>query len=249
MTADTTNRTTSVYIFVGPEKTGTTTIFEMLPFAKIPRQKETFNLSRRQDASAERDRIAWQAADQTQVFLVEPTYFTSDFALATIGRMQESYDVHVVHTRRDPVARTLSHYLHHKLKGRVKNPSEAVQAYPEIVTASDYDHHTSKWQAAVCNVHVIDIAQVDLRQALKDIGIAEIDANVLHANAQLAPRSLWLSKFSTLIWDAMITMRLNLLVPRGVKVFLKNRIYYGGKRIIVTDQEREYLTRCLSITH
>jgi len=248
MTAGLLNQATPVYIFVGPEKTGTTTIFDMLPFASVPRQKETFNLSRCQAVEAERDRIAWQAADQAQVFLVEPTYFTSDFALSTIAKMQESYNVHVVHTRRDPVARTLSHYLHHKLRGRVKNPSEAVQAYPEIVTASAYDHHTTKWQAAVCNVHIIDIAQVDLRQALKEIGIAIIDADVPRANAQLAPRSLWLSKLSTIIWDAMIALRLNLLVPRGVKRFLKNCIYYGGNRITVTDQEREYLTRCLSTT-
>lgn len=242
------NNQIKVYFFIGPEKTGTTTIFDMLPFLKPPRQKETFNLSRRNAVNAEWIRIRRQAEDQSQVFIVEPTYFISDTARSAIAEMQSRYEVHVIQTRRDPVSRTVSHYMHHKLKGRVKNPSEAVKAYPEIIEASRYDHYSAKWQAVIQNFHIFDIAEQDLRQALKDIGITNVNSTTANSNRQLSPRNIWLSKVSTRIWKSMVTLRLNLLVPRSAKSFLKNIVYYGGKRMTISDQEREYLTRCLSTT-
>jgi hypothetical protein len=121
--------------------------------------------------------------------------------------------------------------------------------YPEIVEASLYENHARKWQAVIHNFHVVDIVEVNLRTALTEIGILNINEDFTNSNDQLAPRNIWLSKISTRIWGWMITLQLNLLVPRGAKSFLKNLVYYGGKRVTVSEKEREYLTRCLSITH
>lgn len=238
-----------IYFFVGPEKTGTTTIFDMLPFVRRPQQKETFNLSSRQSANAEWTRIERQAKEQSQVFIVEPTYFVSEYARVAIAQLQNRFEVHVIHTRRDPVARSISHYLHHKLKGRVRTPSEAVKVYPEIIEASDYDRYSSKWNEVIHNFHIVDIAKMDLRHALSEIGISTVDNSADKSNPQLAPKYIWVSKISTLTWGMMIKMRLNLLVPSSVKNYLKKLVYYSGKRATISDQEREYIARCLSATH
>lgn len=90
-----------IYVFVGAEKIGTTTIFDLLPFKKLPIQKEMFLLSRRRDPKAEVARIEAQLAAQEAAFIVEPTYFVSTFARETLARLAERYDIRVNHNRRD----------------------------------------------------------------------------------------------------------------------------------------------------
>lgn len=239
-----------VFVFVGPEKTGTTTVFDLLPFAREPRQKEMFLLSRRRDAKAEIARIENQLAVQDAAFIVEPTYFVSAFARETVAGLADRYDVHVIHTRRDPIQRMVSHYLHHKAKGRVSNPEEAVAAYPEIVEASRYETHAAFWREVVATFSVIDLASgTDLAAALSELSITpRATHEVLHSNRRLAPRSARLARVASSLWQGLIALGLNRLIPPGLKNRLKGRVYYGGTPVEASEEERACLIRLLSAT-
>lgn len=238
-----------VYVFVGPEKTGTTTIFDLLPFDKIPLQKEMFNLSRRYDANAELARIEAQLAVQNVAYIVEPTYFVSDFARHMLARLADRYELHVIHTRRDPVERMVSHYLHHKAKGRVSDPESAVASYPEIVEASHYDEHAALWREVIEHFHVIDVnGGADLTVELTRLGITPASSGAVQSNRRMAPRNIALARLASTLWQVMIDIRLNRIVPAGLKNLAKARVYYGGVPVEVSDKERECLIRMLSTT-
>lgn len=239
----------AVHVFVGPEKTGTTTIFDLLPFARVPAQKEMFFLSRRRDTEAEIARIEAQLAVQDAAYVVEPTYFVSDFARDALARLAAHYELQVIHTRRDPVERMVSHYLHHKAKGRVSSPEAAVAAYPEIVEASQYETYSALWRASLPAFSVIEVSgQADLSVALSELGIVPSMAEgaTLRSNSRMAPRSVRLARAASALWTGMIALKLNRLVPRGLKNRLKGRVYYGGAPVEVTQEERECLKRMLS---
>ena len=239
-----------VYVFVGPEKTGTTTIFDLLPFKRLPAQKEMFILSRRHAPEAEVARIEAQLATQEAAFIVEPTYFVSTFARETLAGLAGRYDMHVIHTRRDPVERMVSHYLHHKAKGRVSEPEAAVASYPEIVDASRYETYTALWQSALRAFSVIDLdTGTDLAAALAELGIEpRKSSEALRSNQRLAPRSAGLARIASSLWQILIALGLNRLVPLGLKNRLKGRVYYGGTPVVASEEERACLTRLLSTT-
>jgi hypothetical protein len=239
-----------VYVFIGPEKTGTTTIFDLLPFSQVPTQKEMFLLSRRHDEVAEVARIETQIAEQGTAFIVEPTYFISVFARETLAKLADRYDIKIVHTRRDPVERMVSHYLHHKAKGRVSEPEAAVAAYPEIVKASRYEPYAALWQAAIPAFFVINLGSgTNLADALGEIGIVPRRGNeAMRSNQRLAPRSASLASLASTLWQGFIGLGLNRLVPSRLKNWLKNLVYYGGDLVEASEEERACLIRLLSIT-
>ncbi|WP_189435765.1 hypothetical protein [Pseudovibrio japonicus] len=238
-----------VFVFVGPEKTGTTTIFDLLPFTKTPKQKEMFNLSRRRDMRAEETRIKSQILANGEAYIVEPTYFVSDFAREALVELGTRYDLKVIHTRRDPLERTVSHYLHHKAKGRVSNPIDAVSAYPEVVEASRYEDHSAGWRDAVDQFYTVQITSgSDFAATLKGLGISAKDAGFQQSNQRMAPRSVVLARIASYLWQWLIALRLNRLVPLTLKSVIKNRIYYGGNKVEISLEERECLKRMLSTT-
>lgn len=244
------NKRRRVFVFVGPEKTGTTTVFDLLPFAQVPRQKEMFVLSRQGDVEAEIARIESQLLEQDAAYIVEPTYFVSDFARSTFACLVNCYDIHVVHTRRDPIERMVSHYLHHKARGRVSEPKEAVAAYPEIVEASRYETYAALWQSAVPAFSVINLdSGQSLDRALEALGIEPRMSNVeLRSNLRLAPRSAKLARAATLFWQGLISVGLNRLVPSALKSRLRRKIYYGGTLVEASEEEQACLIRFLSTT-
>ncbi|SDF99315.1 hypothetical protein SAMN05216571_103323 [Onishia taeanensis] len=236
-----------VYVFIGPEKTGTTTIFDLLPFDQVPLQKEMFNLSRRCDSNAELARIDAQLSVQNVAYIVEPTYFVSDCARQILSEISDRYEVHVIHTRRDPIDRMISHYLHHKAKGRVSDPEGAVASYPEIVGASHYDEHTKLWREVVEHFHVIDVTGgADLSTELTRLGITPSSSGAVQSNLRMAPRNFKLARLASKFWQVMIDLRLNKIVPSRLKNSAKARVYYGGQPVEVSDKERECLIRMLS---
>lgn len=239
-----------VYFFVGPEKTGTTTVFDLLPFARVPTQKEQFLLSRKMQLKQEIKRIEEQLALQECAFIVEPTYFISAFAREAVAKLTSHYDIKVIHTRRDPVERTVSHYLHHKSKGRVDAPDSAVVDYPEIIEASRYEAYSALWETVAPCFRVVETTNdTDFAATLEAMGIVPHQrSEVLHSNQRLAPRSAGLARIASSVWDWSIALGLNRLVPPGLKHRLKNSVYYGGAPVSATEEERACLIRLLSNT-
>ena len=235
-----------VFFFIGPEKTGTTTIFDLLPFDRVPAQKEQFNLSRQNNINAELKRIQAQLNVQKEAFIVEPTYFVSSYARNQLSALADYYEIHIVHTRRNPVDRMFSHYLHHKAKGRVTDPESAVEAYPEIVDASRYEKHADLWEGVADYFHIIDVNDsADLSSTLKEIGISPREVGALQSNKRMAPRSITIARFFSKLWQVMIKTKLNRLVPVWMKKLAKDRVYYGGETIKVDNEERKCLMRML----
>lgn len=239
-----------VFVFVGPEKTGTTTVFDLLPFIRVPRQKEMFLLSRRHDVKAEIDRVECQLAEQGVAFIVEPTYFVSAFARKTLAGLTNRWEIHAIHTRRDPIERMVSHYLHHKARGRVSEPEAAVATFPEIVEASRYEAHAALWREAVAAFSVIDLASGnDLAVALSELGIKpRINSKSLRSNKRLSPRSAGLARIASFLWQGLIVLGLNRLISPGLKSRLKSHIYYRGTPVEASEEERACLIRLLSTT-
>lgn len=236
-----------VYFFVGPEKTGTTTIFDLLPFKTIPKQKEMYNLSRKCNIKAETNRINAQVNKSNSAYIVEPTYFISKLARQAIRDFSDDYEVHVIHTRRDPIKRMFSHYLHHKSKGRIRHPEETKSKFPEVFESSRYDKYSELWKLSVVNFHVIDIADTtDLSQSLLDIGIEPVDSKFMQSNRRLAPRNIAVARFATKIWQFIISLGINKVIPVKIKEIIKSNVYYGGKKVEISDEERQCLTKVLS---
>lgn len=235
----------TVYFFIGPEKTGTTSIFDMLPQNGNVRQKETFNLSRIMSSEKELSRIENIFSDK--VVIVEPSYYTSPFALKIIAEFQEKFNIIVISTHRDVFNRSKSHYLHHKLKGRVKNVDEGIKKYPEIIKASNYEYFDALWGAEIKSYLVwhIDSSNFSFEEHLNSIGIENTSVDMV-SNTRLAPRFALLSKFATKIWDIMIRFGFNRLVPIYLKTFFKGLLYYGGPRPELTAVELDDISRHLN---
>lgn len=236
-----------VIFFVGPEKTGTTTIFDSLPFRYPPRQKEHFNLSRRKDFGAELKRISTQLRLEPVAYIVEPTYFTSEFARTSIASLTGTYDIHVVHCQREPLARSVSHYLHHKSKGRVRSVPKAVKLYPEILEGSFYDIHCTKWAELVPNFHVVNIDEPNaIDSVFLDLGIKKRKNAKSKSNVRLAPRSLSIAASASTLWGVFIRCRLNRFVPNWLKKEVKSVVYYGGNTVSISELEKEQLRKYLA---
>lgn len=233
-----------VFIFIGPEKTGTTTVFDLLPFHRVPLQKEMFNLSRKKDLKAERRRIVKQLLVQEAAYIVEPTYFISEFARQNIQKLSSDYDVCLIHTQRNPLKRSISHYLHHKSKGRVSNIDEALSLFPEILEASRYDKYLDKWVSDFSDVKVIDLDKNNnLEFGLNGLGIKARCNHDAISNRRLAPKNLFVAKYLTLCWRKLIQIGLNSVIPRALKKLVKKHVYYGGDPVEISKEEEECLKR------
>jgi hypothetical protein len=244
-TFDEVRKVKKVYFFVGPEKTGTTTVFDMLLNMNNVRQKESFNLSRKMSLSNELERI--EKSDDEIVIIIEPSYYTSLFALESIASLQANFNVIVVSTHRDRLNRCISHYLHHKLKGRIKNVKQGFEEFPEIIKASNYEFFDALWSSKIDTFCVWDIDSMNFSFGthLDSIGIKHNSPDH-RSNPRIAPRSQQLSKYATVIWDAMIGIGLNRLVPNRFKRFLREVIYFGGRHPVVSQAELNDISHYLN---
>lgn len=139
------------FVCVGPQRTGTTWIYEMLrqhPELCLPEAvKETMFFDQHHDRS-----VAWysqyfQHARPGQLHgEVAPTYFDVPEAPQRIHNL--SPNCRILVTLRDPVERAWSLFLHHLKKGRVSdNFWDAVEKIPRIVGAGHYGRHIPRWQS------------------------------------------------------------------------------------------------------
>lgn len=239
------NELRKLYIFIGPEKTGTTSIYNMLPFQKADTQKERFYLSKYSDLKSEVNRVNSQRQDVA--YIVEPTYFYSESALELCSQLKGIYDVYIVHTQRDPLKRSISHYFHHFNKGRVKTIQQAVVLFPEIIDASNYEVYSEQWKRRFDKFYTIDIddQSKSLEEKLLEVGVDKLLYSELNSNEKLAPRSILLSKWVTKVWEFIIRYKLNKVVPTIVKETSKKIVYYGGRKSTISDQEKEFIKECI----
>jgi hypothetical protein len=139
------------FIFIGPQKTGTTWVDDCLrrhPSIQLPeRVKETHFF----DVVYERGPEWYEACfpsrqPGTVRGEVAPSLFHHPEAPGRVAELAP--DVRVWITLRHPVERARSHYHHHWSKGRLRgNFQEAVKLYPDILEAGRYAQHIRSWQS------------------------------------------------------------------------------------------------------
>lgn len=134
---------------VGPQRAGTTWLFECLrdhPELRFPREvKETFFFDRHFGNG-----WGWYlghfgaAGPGERLAEIGPTYFADPEAPARIHAHNPR--CRVIVSLRDPAARTFSLYLHHRKKGRVDGDfAAALDRMPELLETSRYAEHLPRW--------------------------------------------------------------------------------------------------------
>lgn len=156
-------------LFVGPQRTGTTWIYEYLRFRGdilLPKGvKETWFFSHYFDKG-----VDWYASHFRPrkhfscVVEVDRTLFSHPEApkrvYETLG-----LDVTIICTLRDPIKRSISHYLHAKHYGWTnKSLEEAIYELPSIIDESRYTKHLNRWISVFGSKRVHIVFQEDLAQ-------------------------------------------------------------------------------------
>ncbi len=130
------------FVFIGPDKTGSTWLFELLrrhPQCYVPIAKDIYFFDRFYDRG-----MSWYASffagaprDARAIGELSHDYLFSELAAERMAR--DLPDVKVLTCLRDPVERSFSHYLYLVRSGLTGlSFSEAIEAFPEIVTHSRY---------------------------------------------------------------------------------------------------------------
>lgn len=230
------------FLCVGPQRTGTTWLYEMLrqhPALCLPTDvKETMYFDRR----FERE-LGWYAGyfehcqDDKLQGEVAPTYFD-------VPKVPERIDscfpnCMIIIGLRHPAERAFSLYLHHLRKGRVHGGFwNAVQQKPRIVESGRYARHIPRWESAVSGGAVGFVFLEDIKlQPERVVGDVcdMLDIEPLEAledsddkiNAASYPRYQWLGRLASRVTEKLHSWGLHRVVEWGKAAGL-NRLTYGG---------------------
>ena len=134
--------------FIGPEKTGTTSIWSALSKAGVPlpkNLKETFYFDRHYDADIRTFFRLHSHVEGSPIADVSPSYFYGDQVPERIHDMFPQ--ARIVITLREPVARTISMYRHLLRNGWIQAmPVEtALREAPQLLPGSRYREHCRRW--------------------------------------------------------------------------------------------------------
>lgn len=251
-------------LFVGPMKCGTSWIQNYLEHhesVELPNGvKETFFFDRHFDRGA-----SWYARFFNQKnpgpancrAEVAPSLFHAPDEVLQ-GIKQTLKDPVIIITLRDPVSRCWSHYQHMR-RGYTQKPLiKAIEEFPEILSASQYEKHILRWRQQFSRVHIL--LQEDLHndpvtfsQNLCEImGIEYQEQDNLNQRVNIAtePRSFWVAKIGRYTARFLRFMGLYGLVNRAKALGLK-RLFYGNEskknpsRLLPDEQEQKYLENAL----
>lgn len=238
------NRTTVLptALVIGPMKAGTSWIQRYLasrtdiclPYGV----KETFFFDKNYGKGIEWYRWHFCACNGRKlcaVIEVAPTYFHS---VAAPARIRECLgDIPLVVTLRDPVERAWSHYLHLRRKGYTRSTLKAaVEAYPEIVQASQYEECLARWTSVFRRELLTEVWLEELARSPDEyvrsicgglcIPYASPPGDVYGAdNAATHPHSARLASLSTRIANFLRARRLYWIVNLGKTLGLKGLAY------------------------
>ena len=166
-------------LVIGPMKAGTTWVHDYLAARGdvcLPRGvKEIFYFDRYHERGLGwyRDYFShFDAARHKTALEVAPSLFHSLEAPARVRN--DLGRIPLVVTRRDPVARSWSHYVHLRRYGYTRQPlAQAIEEFPQIVSASRYHDRIAYW-----------------RDAMPDAPITELDLEVLKTFPEAYVRQL-----------------------------------------------------------
>lgn len=157
-------------LFVGPQRTGTTWIYEYLRTRGdilLPKGvKETWFFSHFFEKG-----VSWYASHFKPrkafscVAEIDPTLFAHPEAPKRVYQVLGS-DVTIICTLRDPVKRSISHYLHARRYGWTnKSLEEAIYELPSIIDESRYAKHLTRWMSVFGRERIFVLFQEELAQS------------------------------------------------------------------------------------
>jgi hypothetical protein len=242
-----------LYYFIGPEKTGTTFIYELLnnntPSLLLGTEKENFILSRCNNLKKELKNI--NSFEGKVLCQVEPSYFASPTAINSLETLSKDFEIVVVHSYRDPLERSISHYLHHRNKGRISCLKDIEKKFPEILNSSLYDNFIKKWKTLDIKFLVFPSEFIfeNPREFLFQIGLKDFcPSDILYpgiVNERFRPKNLLIAKVLTKISDLFRAINFNYLHKTKLKKILKNIAFRGGKERGLNEVEKRFIMSSL----
>jgi len=209
--------------------------------------KETFFFDQHFDRGFSWYMAQFQARPFDQ-WLVEvgPTYF---FSKNAAQRIQETIPhVRIVITLRDPVLRSISHYLHVRRRGLTDLSIErAIEKFPGIVSQSIYARRLERWYSRFGgnNVEIMFYEDVignlpEFTKMLVGYGIGELSLKepLKRVNAASAPRSRLLAQSVELAVRKLRSASLHRIVELGKSVGLRDAVFSGGALPDPRDMEQ-----------
>ena len=229
------------FVAVGPQKTGTTWLYEVLknhPKIAFPNDvKETMFFDLNYDKGAQWYISHFLNDDANKICgEIGPSYFDVEYIPERIYSFNPNCKIII--TLRDPISRALSLYRHHWARGRVKGSfQEAVEQMPRILTAGDYAQHIPRWLDLFGEENILilffDDLTVNPQQIVDDVcSFLEIDKKVVisgkktrKVNAAKSYRLRWLASWSTSLSLKLHSLRLHKLINIFKALGLKSLVY------------------------
>jgi hypothetical protein len=248
------------FLFVGPQRTGTTWIYKHLrkhPELCFPKGvKETMFFDRNFDKGTQW--YNWHFSECKKVekrVEVAPTYFDEPKVLRRIKN--HSPDTKIIISLRDPVEKARSLYQHHYQKGRVDGSfSEAVKVRPDIITSGYYAEHIERWLQLFNEKQILVISTNEIKnepdQLLEKLcGFLQIDYNLLNkgvqkekVNTALQPRLHSVAKMGSAFVSKLHSWRLHWVVNSAKKLGLKSIFFReGSNKLGLSEEERQFLEK------
>ena len=133
------------FLFIGPDKTGSTWLYEVLrqhPRCYVPKIKDIYFFDRHYDRGLDWYLEFFKDAGPTDLAVGELSHDYL-FSTAAPARIQHDFpEIKLLTCLRDPVARTFSHYLYLVRSGLTRAPFEqALSEFPELINNSQYARH------------------------------------------------------------------------------------------------------------
>lgn len=246
------------FIFIGPQRTGTTWIYEHLvnhPDLCFPKGvKETMFFDRHYERGVDWYLRYFSDCNTDQYCgEVTPTYFDSKEAPI---RIKEQFpNCKIIISLRDPVERARSLYQYHYQKGRVRGSfSEAIQAKPDILTSGYYKDHLKRWFSFFDEENILVISLEDIKTKPNSLlnklcKFLEVDASKLLSqsvdrkkNPSHLPRFHILTKKGMQLVNKLHSLRLHWIVNMAKKIGLKKLLFKkSDEKPELTTEEEQFL--------
>ena len=243
------NIKTHYFFFVGPPKTGTTWIYEVLKnvkeinLSKKTKELEFFNKNYHKG-------FPWYQkafhSTGTKTCDISTSYFTSDKAPLRIKKYVPN--AKIIITIRNPYKRLISHYKHN-IRFGILDPmpiKEAIKKQPGLIQNSLYFKYIKNWITIFGQENVL-ILPLELLSSNQSDYINQISLflnisvdplaykNLDRINYSSQPRSYMLAKVIRKIRKKINLLGMHKLITIAKKTGLKKLIYEGGKDIVIDE--------------
>ncbi|WP_251941171.1 sulfotransferase domain-containing protein [Salinibacter ruber] len=232
------------FVAVGPQRTGTTWLYEMLrchsQICMPEAVKETMFFDKRFGRGIEWYTTYFDYGREEQINgEIAPTYF--DVAEVPKRIRKIASDCEIIIGLRHPAERAFSLYLHHLRKGRVPNSFwEAVKEKPRIITAGHYSKHIPRWRSFFeeRQIHFVFLSDIKsepeevLDQVCRYLKVKPMRPprqTSEKVNAASMPRSLFFARAVSFLTTMLHALGFHRIVELGKKLGLRKLAYSGAE--------------------